>query len=575
MIRYSWLLVLGVSACEGVPYEEVCESIPTPERAPTACDEDLDGDGVTNCDDEDVDGDQLRNGWDCRPGDPSVVTPPAGGLCTDGDLDLTEDGGLDALAPSSVLVGAVSPGDTLLPVAQPDRFAEGDEVLILAQQGPGAGTYEWVMVAASGEEGLTVEPYLLQAYDGDRDLVLVQRVPQLDDVEVLASLSATGWSPRSGGGVLMFRACGKVDVDGEISASGAGFAGGEGVSGNDSSPYTGESWAGPGEPSTAAEELPDEYGDVSDYEYPIGDHYYGGGGAPVNADVADLQDQLAGGGGGSYATEGEPGVGNDGELLALFGETYGAEEQISWFLGSGGGAGGADNEEDDGDDPENVSGDGGAGGGIVAIFAYDELSVSGAIGAEGGRGEDGVSLKGEVGGGGGGSGGQVLLAAREISLSGAISVAGGGGGWPATNGETEENRDAKGGHGGYGYLRIDTESALDGEAIDADSVYEGDVQRWCWETEPAYEPPCDNDADGDGVLAWECGGDDCDDADATVHPGVEDGEIDGVDRDCDGTDGCEAAEWAAGGKTPGCATSGGGGLVAAGLAALGLVRRRA
>ena len=81
------------------------------------------------------------------------------------------------------------------------------------------------------------------------------------------------------------------------------------------------------------------------------------------------------------------------------------------------------------------------------------------------------------------------------------------------------------------------------------------------------------DEDGDGFDAAE----DCDDADATVHPGVEDGEIDGVDRDCDGTDGCESVIWVAGGKTPGCAAVGGGGWWAsllAGLAALGLVRAR-
>ena len=106
---------------------------------------------------------------------------------------------------------------------------------------------------------------------------------------------------------------------------------------------------------------------------------------------------------------------------------------------------------------------------------------------------------------------------------------------------------------------------------------EGDADDWCWETEPAYPEPCHDDADGDGVMAWACGGEDCDDADATVHPGVEDGEIDGVDRDCDGTDGCDSVIWVAGGKTPGCASVGGGGWWAsllAGLAALGLVRAR-
>lgn len=572
MRRLPWLLLLSVPACEGIPTAEVCEDLPLPDVVPTACEDDLDGDGVFNCDDDDVDGDGLRNGWDCHPGDPTVVVAPAGGLCGDGDLDVTDEVELGALAPSSLLVGAVSPGDVLVPVLAPDRFVEGDQILILTQQGPGAGTYEWVMVASSSEAGLVVEPYVLNAYDGDQDLVLVQRVPQLDDVEVSGWLNTPAWSARSGGGVLMFRACGTVDVIGDVSADGAGFAGGEGVSGNDSSPYTGESWAGPAELSTAAESLPSEYGDVEDYEYPIGDNFYGGGGAPVTADVANLQDQLAGGGGGSYATEGEPGLGNDGELLALFGETYGVEDLTAWHLGSGGGAGGADNEEDDGDDAENVSGDGGAGGGIIAIFAYDSMTISGVLTAEGAGGEDGVSLKGEVGGGGGGSGGQILLAAREMSLGGDVSVAGGNGGWPASNGETVENRDARGGRGGYGYVRVDTDSDLDTSGVDAGGVFRGSADEWCWEVEPAFEPPCETDADGDGVLAWACGGEDCDDTDATVHPGVDDATIDGVDRDCDGVDGCEAVEWTAGGKTPGCSSTGGsGGGLAAGLGALGLI----
>lgn len=579
MTRFPWLLPLLLVACEGVPEEEVCESIPLPEQPETACDADLDGDGLTNCDDEDVDGDGLRNGWDCRPGDPSVTSTPAGGLCTDGDLTLdAAEEDLGALAVSTTLVGAVSPGDTLLPVQDPERFSEGDQVLILAQQGPGAGAHEWVMVASSDASGLTVEPFVAGAYDGEADRVLVKRIPQLNDVVVSGTLSGEAFSAASGGGVLMFRACGTVEVSGEIDAGGLGFSGGAGVAGNDESPFTGESWAGPGEASEAADSLPEEYGDVADYEYPIGDNYYGGGGAPVNADVADLSDQLAGGGGGSYATEGEPGVGNDGELLALFGEPYGSGDLSAWYLGSGGGGGGADNEEDDGDDPANVSGAGGAGGGIIAIFAYDTLSISGALSADGARGEDGVSLKGEVGGGGGGSGGQILIAARDLDFTGTISVAGGGGGWPASNGSTQEDRDARGGHGGYGFLRVDAEDGLGTSGtVDADSVTEGDADDWCWETEPAYPEPCHDDADGDGVLAWACGGEDCDDADATVHPGVEDGEIDGVDRDCDGTDGCESVIWVAGGKTPGCASVAGGGWWAsllAGLAALGLVRAR-
>ena len=70
----------------------------------------------------------------------------------------------------------------------------------------------------------------------------------------------------------------------------------------------------------------------------------------------------------------------------------------------------------------------------------------------------------------------------------------------------------------------------------AEEIPNDGIDQDCDGSDLVIEEETCQDVDGDGYKDAVCGGDDCDDSDATIHPGAEDIPNDGIDQDCDGGD---------------------------------------
>ena len=308
-------------------------------------------------------------------------------------------------------------------------IVSGDEVLVLSQQGTDAGQYQLVFIDTVAAGTLTIEPPLDDDYDST-SVVLVQRVPHYTTVSVPsgATLAADDWSGQ-GGGVVIFRATDAVSIVGEVTASGAGFQGGDGVYGNGYNCTQGDSYGGAGAYGTAAAN--------------------GGGGGcyPMREDNGDS------GGGGGYGDSGTSGTNEDGHAVTTGGSTYGDSALSAWHLGSGGG-GGSPDDESDGSSTGNYAAYGGDGGGFVAIFSSTSITVSGTLTCDGDHGGDATSVDGEVGGGGAGSGGTVYLVAPALTFTGSVTSEGGYGGASQWHKGVAYGY-AYGGDGGDGRVRLE------------------------------------------------------------------------------------------------------------------------
>jgi hypothetical protein len=226
------------------------------------------------------------------------------------------------------------------------------------------------------------------------------------------------------------------------------------------------------------------------------------------------------GSGGGSAGEGGKGT---GPTCMLFAAPSGGAAYAMPTLLQLGSAGGAARVAD----PELPT-RGGHGGGRITLEAA-VIAVNGEVRADG---EDGINPSNI--GSGGGAGGVLQILAGSLTGSGVLSARGGRGGAGAQSG----------GGGGGGVLLLtaptpasmlsvttDLQGGQSGSCADAGAGGDGVIVEM---TGPACL-----DVDKDGFEAAACGGSDCDDADASIHP-AKDGvsvieRCDGQDNDCSGS----------------------------------------
>lgn len=329
-------------------------------------------------------------------------------------------------------------------------FAAGQIILIHQSRGTGAGAWELNQIASYTAGTITTVYPLENTYtDSGASQAQVLVLKQYKSVKVNAgvTLTAKAWNGDVGG-ILAFLCSGKVDIVGTLSAKGNnGAYGGNGTAGGQGIGHIG----GACRSATA------------DYQY--GQQGEGSSGAPTDSSSANgtgagggytgPPDGYGSGGGGGHATSGGSGTGGGAGSGGAGGGTIGLADLTQIHFGGGGGGGVKDSLSN--------NGSGGAGGGIVAIFAK-EISISGAINADGGSGGNG-----DYGIGGGGAGGSVLIKAQKSVLGTNLitalgGAAGGGGGAPA-------------GAGGNGRIRVDA-CSLSGDSNPTASKVTGG-QNWC------------------------------------------------------------------------------------------------
>jgi gliding motility-associated-like protein len=337
----------------------------------------------------------------------------------------------------SAVTGSNAANQKNLSIQNASAFSEGDEVLIITMadgnSGLTTGNYELNVIAQKNGNQLQLETPLSHSYTASGTLKhQVIKVWNYRNVTINsgATLTCSSWN-GSTGGILAFRASGKVINNGTITANERGYRGvshtgtyrnqrgiqGEGIAGQG---YTSST-------SAIASSV------LQVYTWNQANTNGGGGGS-------GRQDG-SGGGGGGYGTAGSAGenhIGFNKNHGGLGGLAVGDKNMNKLIFGGAGGEGGSD---EDGDYP----GFGGNGGGIIFLVA-DSLENNGVINSNGQNGGNGRNSRGAgMGSGGGGAGGSIFISSN-ISVSGLILANGGNGGTNFSDG----------GNGGQGRVRVES-----------------------------------------------------------------------------------------------------------------------
>lgn len=175
-------------------------------------------------------------------GNPSATAPTTAvnafgfGNGADGELNVASGTTtMDTL--KTRLSATANAGQKTLTVVSNGGFVAGQEIIIATLRGTAAdyasvGQYEFRTVDSIGSGTIVVTENLTNIYKGTDSsfYTQVQKVPQYTNVTVAggATLTTSDWNGTEGG-LLVFRANGRVTITGTITAQGKGFRGGTGV----------------------------------------------------------------------------------------------------------------------------------------------------------------------------------------------------------------------------------------------------------------------------------------------------------------------------------------------------------